>query len=213
MVHAKSVNEVRHEIRGLLARQDYDALAERYRTDHSTLRLLIGMSYDRKDTLSWRAIDAAGRIIAAMAEDKGRNQIQRLLWMMREESGNSAWSAGDIIGEVIRNNAAPYTDVIPILISFHEEPLFLKSSLGAMRRIGETEAALVSPFKNVPLQYFQASDPQVRGLALLALLSIDKAAGEAALLEADDGVVEYYDGNGLIKMVIRDIVSQRRTTA
>ena len=104
MSSAKTTKAIRQKILALLDEADYDAIISLSDKHPSLLRLLISMTYDKGKTTSWRAMDATGRLTSRMPDEKARHVIQRLLWMMREESGSNPWSSAEIIGEIIKNN-------------------------------------------------------------------------------------------------------------
>ena len=95
--------------------------------------------------------------------------MQRLLWMMREESGSNAWTAGQIIGEIVSRTPKPLEDIAPIVVSFHDEPILRPGALWSLYRIGSVRPDLVAEFGPVAEEYLDDPSPLVRGLAVLAL--------------------------------------------
>jgi len=195
---------LRADIRAMLENSDFDGLRELVRRHPAATRMLISMTYDKADVLSWRAMEAIGKIAADMPVEKARNLIQRLLWMLREESGTNAWSAADIIGEIIRENPGPFEDVVPVVISFHEEDFLRPGSLRAMARIAEARPALVMPFAGIALLYLHSGDPEEKGYALLALkaLGMKEHFGEVEKAVGDESLFRFYEGNSLVEMSI-----------
>lgn len=195
---------VKAEIRSMLEAEDYEGLRRLSEKGVPVVRHLLGMTYDKGEALSWRAMDAVGRLTAAFPAAKTRNTVQRVLWMMRDESGGTAWSAPEVIGEIIRNNPGDLEDMVPVVISFYEEELFRSGVLRAMARIAGVRADLVEPFRGVPLSYLSSREPAVRGNAVLALAALGGAglAGELRGLLGDEAEVEYYDGRSLVRKAI-----------
>lgn len=164
-----SENELKEKLLALLDIPDFESLVAAGMARHAVVRSLIGLTYDLSDVRSWRAIEAIGLITARMPADRVRNLLQRLLWMLREESGNNAWTAGQIVGEIISRNPAPFEDIAPIVISFHDEPVFRVGALWSMYRIGSVRHDLSEPFAGVANEHLTDPDPRVRGLSVLAL--------------------------------------------
>ena len=191
---------VKDVLRGMLKRKDFDAIVELSRTQGSLTRYLLAMTYDRADVISWRAIEAIGRVEALNPPDKLRNHLQRLLWMLREESGNNSWSAGAVIGEVLFcRKAERIEDIVPIVISFHDEPMFRVGALWSLYRVGLVRPDLVEEFSQVPVEYIGDSDPLVRGVAVLAMTGLIRKEYaphlEAAL--TDKAEIMGYEGGEL----------------
>ena len=119
----------RKEILLLLEEKKYDEVTALAKKDiRGLFRLLISITYDKSDVLCWRAIEVTGIIageIAKTSPDVIRNLAQRLLWMLRDESGNNISSAPEMLGEIVRNSPDSFADIAPVIASFHDE-LMLK---------------------------------------------------------------------------------------
>lgn len=190
-------NELRDEVIGLLDEADYGALIARGAKRYAVVRTLIGLTYNLADLRSWRAMEAIGLIAANLGVERTRNLLQRLLWMMREESGSNAWTAGQIIGEIVCRNPAPFADIAPIVISFHEEPLFRAGALWSLYRIGSARPDMVQQFEAMPLEYLDSPVPLVRALAVIALGELWGPSHQPALMRASSDqspVVVFRDG-------------------
>jgi hypothetical protein len=202
--------DMRFRLAFLLDEPDFPGIVELSNAESSVARILISMSYEKYSLASWRAMEAIGKITAAMPEPKVRNLIQRLLWMMREESGTNPWSAGQIISEILRNNPTPFEDVVPIIITFHKEKILRTGSLWCMYRVGEVRPDLVVPFSDVALHYLHSEDPEDRGHALLALKGMGRGEHLPAARELleDEEPFLYYDGRGMCEVSIRDLARE-----
>jgi hypothetical protein len=202
--------DIRSRLASLLAEPDFPGILELSKAQSSVVRILISLSYERHALASWRAMEAIGKITAGMPTPKVRNLIQRLLWMMREESGTNPWSAGQIISEILRNNPSPFEDVVPIIITFHDEKILRIGSLWCMYRVGEVRPDLVVPFSDVALHYVHSDDPEDRGYALLALKGMGRAEHLPATRELleDEGPFLYYDGRGMVEVPIMDLARE-----
>jgi HEAT repeat protein len=201
---------LKEEIAGYLEREDYEGLGGLKKGKGLIARTLISMSYDKEDPLSWRAIDAIGRLVSRMEPDKARTFAQRVLWMMREESGNNAWTGSEILGEIVRRSPERNEDLALIVISFHEELIFRAGSLRALARIAEVRPDLAEAFRKVPAQYLRDPDPSVRGYAVVALMALGSQEHKGALEGAlgDKGEFLYYEKGRLQSVVIGELAGK-----
>lgn len=201
---------LRQEIKALLESGDYEGITGLQARPATLIRHLLPFTYDKGDVLCWRAIEAIGRVTALMPPDEVRSTIQRVLWMMRDESGGNVWSGAEIIGEIVRTDPGPFEDIVPVLVSFHEENLFRTGTLWAMARIAGVRPDLVEPLEDVPLGYVDSPEPAVRGLALLALGSL-RAKRFIPVFEKrlhDDSHFLMYDGKSLLRKTVGEIASE-----
>ena len=195
-------------LEGMLASGDIEGIVSQYGHTRGVVRTLIGMTYDKASVSSWRAMDAIGRISAAGPEHKARDTVMRLLWMMREESGTNPWSAAEIVGEIVARNTGPFEDIVPIVITFSEEPIMRAGAMRAMSRIGAQRPELVQEFVPLALEHSADRDPQVRGYAALAL-GAARGVDVEALLEGMAGDNEpflFYDGKDLRHLTVSESV-------
>jgi hypothetical protein len=161
----------RKEILPLLEEKKYDDISEIAKKDAKSLfRLLIGITYDKSDILCWRAIDVTGIISGEIAKtnpDVIRTLAQRLLWMLRDESGNNVSSAPEMLGEIVRNSPDAFADIAPVIASFHDEVMLRQGVLRAIFRIGEVRPDLIGVSGDFVGAFLQDEDPVVRAYALL----------------------------------------------
>lgn len=191
----ESKNEkLKTELQALLLKGDFDLIARMNKGKGLIARTLIGMSYDKAELTSWRAIDAIGRLAAEMEPEKLRTFVQRVLWMMREESGNNAWTGAEILGEIVTRNPGANEDIAPIVISFHDELIFRSGCLRALARIASVRPDLTEAFRAVPADYLDDPDPSVRGYAVAAMIALGADTQKDGLQRAvsDKGSFEYY---------------------
>jgi len=161
----------KQEIIKLLEEKNFDALISGARGDlKGVFRRLIGLAYDKEDVMCWRAIEALGLLAgeAAKTDCEGiRNLAQRILWMMREESGNNPWSAPEMLGEIVRNSPDNFADIAPVIMSFHDEQMLRRGVLRAAVRIGESRPELLCCADDFPGMYLNDPDSVVRYYAML----------------------------------------------
>jgi hypothetical protein len=213
----------RKEIIPLLKEKKYDEIKEIAKKNaKGVFRLLIGITYDKSDILCWRAIEATGMMSGEIAKTNTeviRNLAQRLLWMLRDESGNNLSSAPEMLGEIVRNSPDAFADIAPVIASFHDEVMLRQGVLWAVFRIGGVRPDLISVSGDFIAPFLQDEDPMVRAYALLV-------AGEYSLREhlpvitalKDDGdpITLYHEGDflstsvGQIAAKIQKKLSMRR---
>jgi hypothetical protein len=181
--------------------------------DRSIFRTLISLSYDKESVISWRAIEAIGTIAGQKARTEPvliRHLVQRILWMMREESGNNPWSAPEMLGEIVRNAPEDFSDIVPIIASFHDEEMLRRGVLRALARISEVRADLVGSASSIAGLYLGHSDALTRAYAL-------KLAGNAGLkdllasaegLKDDPAVVRLYSHGNFENIAVGKIAEE-----
>jgi len=197
----KLIMTKKEEISSLLLNRDFDSLKG---LGSRALRTLISLTYDRKDPICWQAIEAIGVIASSMSHEEARRLVQRILWMMREESGGNPWSAPDILGEIVRAKVDELSDIAPIIVSFHDEEIFTEGVLRAIGRIAEVEPELVRNAGNIALGYIGHRSASIRGFAVYAVGLLRPEGYESALKERlnDSGLLDIYrDGRLMITSV------------
>jgi hypothetical protein len=157
------------------------------------LRVLLSLTYDKTTLSTWRAIEAVGRLAQLMGPLEARQAAERLLWMMREESGGNPWSGPELLGEIIRARAGELQDLLPVLASFHEEPIFTEGVLWALGRVAQVAPGLVAPFEPLARMYLASPQAALRGRALLLLRTLGKGA-QGPLHCPKEQFVIYHEG-------------------
>jgi hypothetical protein len=195
------------ELQDILEQGDFEGILEMARRRSTIVRTLISLTYDKQRLVSWRAMEAIGRITAGWDTEKTRNLIQRMLWMMREESGTNPWSAGEIISEILRHNGKHFEDIIPIVISFHDEPILRIGSLWCIHRVGAVRPDLIGPWADVAREYLHSENPTERGHALLALSTIgaEKFRTDIEALSSDKAPFRYYNGEDMVDTTVGEL--------
>ncbi len=207
-----SFPRIKEEIRNALLSADFEKIAQLSLDDRKVFSILISLAYDKEDVLCWRAIEAVGKAASAVAaEDPAsvRNIVRRLLWSTSDESGGMAWSAPEMLAEIVVNTALLCMDIPPIILSLEEEEIFLKGVLWAMGRV--LRAGIdVEGARDIALQSLGHKDPAVRGLALY-VLSGDKSAGFAGRITClvhDEGRFRIYRNHELIETTVGDAAKE-----
>ena len=201
---------LREEIKGALEKADFEKVAQLALNDKKVFRILISLSYDKQETLCWRAIEAMGRAAGAVGDSDPatvRNIIQRLIWSVTEESGGIGWSAPEMLGEIVVNSPGISADIPPIILSFHEEESFLKGVLWAMGRITGAGLSPVVGSEELALKSLAHKDPEVRGLSLYlaSALKIQNERIKMSSMADDRGTFKIYENHELVETTVGDI--------
>lgn len=197
----------REEVVKALQEKNYAALSEAASTGCGIFRVLISLTYDKKAVISWRATEAIGLAAGELAgrdPESVRRLAQRLLWMMRDESGNNPWGVPEILGEIVRNSADLLGDLPPIIASFHDEEMLRPGVLRALGRIAEVRPDLAATSSSLVEMYLNDRTPAVRAYAVIlgGRLLLKELLPSIDVLTADNSAVTVYEGG---EMVVRTV--------
>ncbi len=203
----------REEISRLLEDGDFAVLATQAGKDNSIFRILISLSYDKESVISWRAVEALGIVAGKRAKTEPglvRNVVQRILWMMREESGNNPWSASEMLGEIVRNAPEEFADIAPIIASFHDEEILRRGVLRALARISEVRADLVKDSSPIAGVYLEHSDAVTRvyALELVRNLMLREFLPAVEKLKHDHAIVRIYSSGDFENVAVGKIAEE-----
>ncbi|NTU42618.1 MAG: HEAT repeat domain-containing protein [Nitrospirales bacterium] len=191
---------LKKEVKKALEKGDLETVAGLAQQDKAVLRTLVSLAYNKDEVLSWRAIEAMGRVAEALNPvrlDAVRDSIRRLLWSMGEESGGIGWTSAEMLGEIIRSNPETFSDIIPIVWSFREEENFRAGTIRAMGRVAEKRRDLAVFVSRDLREMFADKNPEVRGNAawtagILGTASLKE--GVASLLGDEETLLFYLNG-------------------
>ncbi len=204
----------RKEILPLLEEKKYDEIMELAKKNTRGLfRLLISITYDKSAVLCWRAIEVTGIIageIAKTSPEVIRNLAQRLLWMMRDESGNNLSSAPEMLGEIVRNSPDSFADIAPVIASFHDELMLRHGVLRAIFRIGEVRPDLISVSAEFTGPFLRDEDPLVRAYALLisGAYKLRGTLPAVSALKDDSSIVTLYRDGGFVSLSVGELAAK-----
>lgn len=201
---------IKEKLRALLEASDWDGLTRLAGEEPSAIRHLISMTYDRAEPICWRAIEAIGLVSSRMDAEGARMLAQRVLWMMRDESGGNAWSAPDMLGEIVRAHPAKLEDIAPVIGSFHDEPIFTSGVLRALGRVAEVNPGLVLPEKEMIESHLKDADPAVRACAAYALgyAGNGNSASKLEGLRNDSCELYFYEEGKLSRTTVGSIAGK-----
>lgn len=204
----------RKEILPLLEEKKFDEITTSAKKDiRGLFRLLISIAYDKSTVLCWRAIEATGLIageIAKTSPEVIRNLAQRLLWMLRDESGNNISSAPEMLGEIVRNSPDSFADIAPVIASFYDELMLKPGVLRAIFRIGEVRPDLISVSAEFTDPFLRDEDPLVRAYALLisGAFKIRGALPTVSALRNDSNIVTLYSDRDFVSVNVGQLAAK-----
>ena len=204
----------RNEILLLLEENKYDKIKGLAEKNTSGLfRLLTSITYDKSTVICWRAVEATGIIAGEIAKTRPeviRNLAQRLLWMLRDESGNNISSAPEMLGEIVRNSPDLFADIAPVIASFHDELMLKHGVLRAVFRIGEVRPDLIGISAEFTEPFLRDEDPLVRAYALLisGAYKLKGALPAVSSMKNDDSIFTLYRDGGFISMGIGELAAK-----
>jgi HEAT repeat protein len=190
-------------LRELLARGDFDAIAELAAERRRTLAILVSLTFDSDSEIGWRAVEALGISSQRVAEDDPeyvREQLRRLYWLISEESGGICWHAPEAMAEIVRHKPQLFADYIPIVVflilSMADEDLdhFKAGTLWAIGRLGSLAADHFEEVRVAVTAALDDPDPQIRGTAAWCLGQMGQAATltDRSDLLSDEAPVSFY---------------------
>lgn len=204
---------MKNDVIKLLNENKYDHLISLSPKTKKILTTLISLSYDKSAPLAWRAMEAIGIVtgkVSGTDPELVRNIVNRLLWMIRDESGGIGWSAPESLGEIVRNSPELCADIAPVIVSFHDEPPLTAGVFRAVGRIGKRNSDMAVPAVIAALTHLKSSDPSVRGHAAWALGEIGATAVREELekLVNDNDTFKFYEDGELKEKTVGKVADK-----
>jgi HEAT repeat protein len=168
-------------LRECLVRGACDEAAAQATDAKRGLGILVSLTSHPDPTIGWRAVRAIGLAaerVAERNEERIRNELRRLHWMLNDESGNIGWRAPQAMAEIVRREPRRFSEYLPIVVHLIENVdgdemirAGLLWAVGRLAPLARTEVEAVLPKLIACLD-----DPsaEIRGLAAWCL-------GEAGL--------------------------------
>ncbi|UCH80607.1 MAG: hypothetical protein JSW20_12835 [Nitrospiraceae bacterium] len=204
---------LKKKITALLENRDFQGISSLPASPYKIVNSLISLTYDKKSTVAWRAMEAVGLFTGSMAKQDTefvRNIVGRLLWMIRDESGGIGWSVPEMLGEIVRNNPVICSDIALVLISFYEELMLATGVLwaaGSMGRVNEETAAYAVPLLR---PFLNSSEAIQRGYAARALgaLGASRYKTDIEGLIKDDNLIPVYHDGEIHEKTVGDMAAE-----
>jgi len=203
---------LKKNILALLESRDLQGISRLKASPFKIINSLVSLSYDKKSSISWRAMEAVGMFTGEMAKEDSefvRNIVGRLLWMIRDESGGIGWSVPEMLGEIVKNNPELCADIAPVIISFYEELMLATGVLWACGSMGELSKKTIEDAVPLIRPFLNSSDAIQRGYAARALgvFGVSDVRRDIEKLIKDDNIVPVYHDGDLQEQTVGDIAT------
>ena len=197
---------LREKIVPLLQAGDFAALTELAGRESGVAAILMQDLYEPGALLYWRALEGLGLVAGAHPEQVGK-LINRLLYLLNEDSGSNGWGAAAALGEIGRNQIALVQEIIPMFVGFREEPFSQEPMLWGVGRLAEVKAELLHEVLPEIVPFLTNPDPQLRALAAWGLgkARYQPAAAAIQALTGDEHPVQLYDCGRLFETTVGQI--------
>jgi hypothetical protein len=194
---------VRQQIIDLLLQPDFPGLAALAGRAPRTAQILTQLLYSPEDLLHWRALEGLGYVAGAHPEQV-QKIINRLLWLLNEDSGSFGWGAAAALGEIGRHQLPLVQGIIPMFVGFLEETFSQGPMLWGLGRLGEVHPEELSEIAPAIVIFLTNPAPRLRALAAWSLgkMRYRQAAPEIEELLADAAPVEIYDAEQLYQTAV-----------
>lgn len=171
----------------LLEKDDwYACIREEVRDASAAVRMLNPLLAflhrpEKRDRAAW-ALGEAAAVVAKENMESIRVLVRRLMWSLNEESGNLGWGAPEALGCILAAVPVLAKEYGGLLLSYAHDtgrednyldyaPLRAGVLRGAAR-LAETAPDIVAGRLAGPIACLRDTDPQVRGMAVLAVLNM-----------------------------------------
>ena len=193
----------------MLREADYAALRALAAEEPRLGELLLQFLYDPGDLLHWRALEGLGQVAAAQPAQV-QKLINRLLWLLNEDSGNFGWGAAAALGEIGRNQISLVSEIIPLFCGFLEKQFSRGPMLWGVGRLAEVAPERLLDVLPMIVPFLTSAQPEVRGLAAWALgkAGYGEAAAELRALLSDDRPVAIYDRGELRQTTVAELARE-----
>jgi hypothetical protein len=204
-----SRRQLRERIVPLLQAGDFPGLTQLAGQESGVAAILMQFLYDPTALLYWRALEGLG-VVAGAHPEQVRKLINRLLYLLNEDSGSNGWGAAAALGEIGRGRIELVKEIIPMFVGFLEEPFSQEPMLWGVGRLAEVQAALLYEVLPEIVPFLTSREPQLRALAAwgLGLARYRPAAEAIQALTGDEHPVELYDRGRLLKTTVGRIAHE-----
>lgn len=205
----KSRAALRREVRICLDDADYPALVEMAGREPRVVAILLQSLYDPRELLHWRALEGLGHV-AHGHPPQVQKVINRLLWLLNEDSGSFGWGAAAALGEIARHEFPLVAEIIPMFCGFLEGPFSRGPMLWGIGRLAEVHPESLAEVRPFLLPCLEDDDPQVRALSAWALgrLKAEEARSGLKKLLTDAHPLELYDRGELHRTTVAELARE-----
>jgi hypothetical protein len=201
--------QLREKILPLLQAGDFAALTELAAQESGVAAILMQFLYEPGALLYWRALEGLGVVAGSHPAQVG-NLINRLLYLLNEDSGSNGWGAAAALGEIGRNRIDLVKDIIPMFVGFLEEPFSQEPMLWGVGRLAEVQAELLQEVLPDIVPFLTSPEPQLRALAAWGLGKARYRQADSAIqaLTGDEHPVQLYDRGRLLETTVGQVARE-----
>jgi len=198
-----SRRQLREKIVPLLQAGDFPGLTKLAGRESGVAAILMQFLYEPGALLYWRALEGLG-LVAGAHPEQVRKLINRLLYLLNEDSGSNGWGAAAALGEIGRHRIALVQDIIPMFVGFLEEPFSREPMLWGVGRLAEVHPEPLHEVLPVIVLFLTSTEPQLRALAAWGLgkARYRPAANAIMALTEDVHPVQLYDRGRLLETTV-----------
>ena len=178
----------------MLEAANYPGLTELAGRESSVAAILMQYLYDPGALLYWRALEGLGQVAGSHPEQVHK-LVNRLLYLLNEDSGSTGWGAAAALGEIGRRQISLVKEIIPMFVGFLEEPFSQEPMLWGVGRLAQVHPELLEEVLPAIVPFLTNPKPRLRALAAwgLGYARYRPALEAMQALTGDQHPVEVYD--------------------
>ena len=217
-MHHRALKKI---VRGLLAGEDLTTALDQLYTMNlrRVINPLFSFFCSGDEQLRWRAITAAGAVIAKLADTKledARVLMRRLMWTLNDESGGIGWGSPEAMGEAMARNPRLTKEYANILVSYlNPDGNYLEHEtlqcgvLWGVGRLAWSRPLAAVPAAPFLVPFFDSALPLHRGLAAWCARAVATLSPVIipSTLYADETIIRIYRDETLQDIPIRELVA------
>jgi hypothetical protein len=187
----------------LLQAGNFPGLVELAGHNPGVAPILMQFLYEPGPRLYWHALEGLGHLAGAHP-GQVQKLVNRLLYLLNEDSGSTGWGAAAALGEIGRHQISLVKEIIPMFVGFLEEPFSQEDMLWGVGRLAEVHPELLDEVFPAIVPFLTNSQPQLRALAAWGIGKgrYRPAAEALRALQEDDHPVQIYDRGNLFQTTV-----------
>jgi hypothetical protein len=193
----------------LLQSGDFSGLAALAGQNAGVAAILMQFLYEPGTLLYWRALEGLGTVAGSHPEQVHK-LINRLLYLLNEDSGSTGWGAAAALGEIGRHQISLVKEIIPMFVGFLEEEFSREPMLWGAGRLAEVHPDLLHEVLPIIVPFLTNPEPQLKALAAWSLgkARYRPAAGAIRALLEDKHRIQLYDRGNLLQTTVGEIARE-----
>lgn len=171
------------ELDDILLKADWQRLGSWAAHDRQVIRQLQSRVIAAEGLLFWRTVEGLGRVAKWLEQEKpgyASELVKRYFWLLNEESGGTAWNAGQAIGSIMANCPETCGHFHWMLADLLDDPSLRNGVLWSLLQVTLNAPEWVFPLEERVRPFLGAEQAETRTLAALLYYFVPKAgsAGE-----------------------------------